>query len=169
MTDATHDQPDELLAELERLRTNNRKLLDELKTAKAKASASADELEAARTELLEHKLHKPVAQVLESVLVGTRFAKAELCEQFSFALNDAGQVQMLDAEGKPVEVGEGEGRHPVSLDVEEIRQFLKDRGGFDHILRGNQSSGGNAPGSSVPASPTKAVRRDPDAPAFGLR
>ena len=48
MTDATQDQPDELLAELERLRASNRKLLDELKTAKARASASADELEAAR-------------------------------------------------------------------------------------------------------------------------
>ena len=90
MTDATHDQPDELLAELERLRTNNRKLLDELKTAKAKASASADELESARTELLEQKLHKPVAQVLESVLVGTRFGNAELCEWFSLALSDVG-------------------------------------------------------------------------------
>lgn len=169
MTDATQDQPDELLAELERLRASNRKLLDELKTAKAKASASADELEAARTELLEHKLHKPVAQVLESVLVGTRFAKAELCEQFSFALNDAGQVQMLDADGKPVEIGEGEGRRPVSLDEQEVWQFLKDRGGLDHILRGNQASGGNAPGSSVPASPAKTTRRDANAPAFGLR
>lgn len=169
MTDTTQDQPDELLAELERLRANNRKLLDELKTAKARASASSDGWEAAKLELTEHKLHAPVAKLLESVLVASKFAAAELAEHYTFDLDAAGKVQMLDKDGAPVCVGEGEARRPIKLEHQEVWDSLNARGDLGHILQGSQASGGNAPGSSVAASPAKTVRRAQNAPAFGLR
>jgi len=163
------DQTDEVTAEVERLRAKNAELLQELKTAKARANDSGGELEALRLELTEYKLNKPVSKVLADVLTGSKFAAQELGEHFTFALDDAGEVRMLDLEGKPVEIIDGDTRRPIRLEAGEIYKYLSDLGTLDHILRGSGASGGGATGGGHPYSSKAPQAPAPKGSGFGLR
>ena len=106
--------------ELEALRNKNRELLDELKKARAKnadADALQKKLDSAQAEVLELKLHSPVRALLSEVLIEpNKFAIAEVMEDYTFELDDNGNIQMLHDDKS------------VDFTVEAVAEFL---GGVD--------------------------------------
>ncbi|MGH8433309.1 MAG: hypothetical protein ACRERX_02250 [Pseudomonas sp.] len=178
MTEPTFE---ELTAEVETLRT----LREELHGNLTKARARIKELEAARTtdgeeveriraEVLELKLTKPVAALLEDVLVQSKYSAMELAEHYKFELNEAGEIEMCDLEGKPVmtteKVGDKQSSRPVRFEEEDVRRHLISTGKFDHIVIGSRASGGGASGS--PYNPTPVARKEPSkqpGTGFGLK
>jgi hypothetical protein len=107
--------------ELESLRNKNRELLDELKKAKAKNTTLEkleEQLTAAKTEVLELKLHQPVRTLLDQVLIPpNKYAILDVMDDFKFQLDDDGKIQMLGSDEKAVE-----------FTVESVTDFL---GGVD--------------------------------------
>lgn len=159
---------EELAAEVERLRAKNAELLQELKTTKGKANSSGAEVEALRLEVIEHKLTRPVAKALAGVLNNSKFAAQELGEHFTFALDDAGEVQMLDSDGKPVLITDGTTTRPISLESGELYKYFCDLGTLNHILRGSGASGGAAIGGGRGYT-TKPTTSTAKPSSFGLR
>ena len=102
--------------EIEALRNKNRELLDELKKARAKLADTEtlkEDLGAAQAEVLELKLHKPVRDLLGQILIPpNNFSIKEVMEDYTFQLNDDGNIQMLDGDKR------------VDFTVEGVTEFL---------------------------------------------
>jgi len=177
MTDTAPDTaPDsaEMSAEIERLRAKNAELLAELKTFKSKATDSGTELEALRAQVEEYRLHRPVADLLSKVLVSSKYSAQELAEHFKFELNEAGEIEMRDAEGKPVMVADkvdGESvTRPIKLEEDEVWRYLAhDYGKLNHIVRGSKATGSGAMGARPSSAPHRQAPAAPKGEGFGLR
>lgn len=176
MADPTYE---ELSAELDTLRSQYSDLQGALKQARARVKeleAGTVEVEALRAEILDLKLHKPVATLLEGVLVSQKYSAQELGEHFKFELNDAGEIEMRDLEGNPVTVTEQvNGKdtiRPVRFEEQDIWRYLVDTGNFNHIIRGNRACGGGAgPSASVVSADRQEKLRQPASAktSFGLK
>lgn len=181
MADPTYE---ELSAENTRLRQKNAELLDELKKARGRLKdleaaqpEGLSELESLRAEVLDLKLHKPVAAMLEGVLVSPKYSAQELGEHYKFELNDAGEIELRDLEGNPVTVDEKvdgkETTRPVRFEEQDIWRYLVNTGNFNHIIRGSRATGGGARPSSQPHSwsttEQPAPKAAPSKPGFGLK
>ena len=182
MTDTAHDTdndsaPDtaEMSAEIERLRAKNAELLAELKAAKGKATESGSEVETLRAQVEDYRLHRPVADLLGKVLVASKYAAAELAEHFKFELNEAGEIEMRDTEGKPVLITEkvdGESvTRPIRLEEDEVWQYLAhDYQKLNHIVRGSKATGGGAQSNGrATSAPHRQAPAAPKGEGFGLR
>ena len=171
MTDNADNNAD--AQELERLRTKNAELLAELKKVKAERDGLTTRVEAQDTEITDYKFNKPVADLLSKVLVSSKYSSQELAEHFTFALNDAGVLEMRDLEGKQVEVSEKvDGKtvtRPIKCEEDEVWRYLAhDYGKLNHIVRSSGASGGGASGSrSTPSAPQSRSEQKPS--EFGLR
>ena len=164
----------EITAEIERLRAKNAELLDELKAAKGKATESGREVEALRAQVEDSRLHRPVADLLSKVLVSSKYSAAELAEHFKFELNEAGEIEMRDTEGKPVLITEkvdGESvTRPIKLEEQEVWRYLAhDYQKLNHIVRSSKATGGGASGSNSSGVPTRKTPSAPKGEGFGLR
>lgn len=171
MTDNTDNHAD--AEELERLRAKNAELLTELKKVKAERDGLTTKVEAQDAEITEYKFNKPVADLLSKVLVSSKYSSQELAEHFTFALNDAGVLEMRDLDGKPVEVSEKvDGKtvtRPIKCEETELWRYLAhDYGKLNHIVRASGASGGGATGSRATASAPKS-RSEQKPSEFGLR
>jgi hypothetical protein len=141
------------------LAAKNVELLGELKAAKQRAKDLEAERETLRADLRTMRVDVPVSEMLTKVLIGSKFAAAELAESYKFDLDEEGKLVMLDTDGKPVE---------CAVDPQSIRAFLAEQGTFDHIILGTQSSGGGAIGGSqgMPKRPAVVVKQ---ASPYGLK
>lgn len=171
MTDNADSHAD--AEELERLRAKNAELLTELKKVKAERDGLTTKVEAQDAEITEYKFNKPVADLLSKVLVSSKYSSQELAEHFTFALNDAGVLEMRDLDGKPVEVSEKvDGKtvtRPIKCEETELWRYLAhDYGKLNHIVRASGASGGGASGSRTTASAPKS-RSEQKPSEFGLR
>lgn len=171
MTDNADNHAD--AEELERLRAKNAELLTELKKVKAERDGLTTKVEAQDAEITEYKFNKPVADLLSKVLVSSKYSSQELAEHFTFALNDAGVLEMRDLDGKPVEVSEKvDGKtvtRPIKCEETELWRYLAhDYGKLNHIVRASGASGGGATGSRATASAPKS-RSEQKPSEFGLR
>lgn len=177
MTDTAHDTDNdsaETSAEIERLRAKNAELLAELKTFKSKAADSGTELEALRSQVDEYRLQRPVADLLSKVLVASKYSAAELAEHFKFELNEAGEIEMRDAEGKPVMVADKvDGKpvtRPIRLEEDEVWRYLAhDYQKLNHIVRSSKATGSGAPGARPSSAPHRQAPAAPKGEGFGLR
>ena len=115
-------------SELEALRNKNRELLDELKKARAKNTEQEvlqEQLEQARSEVQELKLHKPVRALLDQVLIPpNKFAIAEIIDDYTFQLDDDGKIHMLGEDGKAVD-----------FTVEAVTEFLGAQEKYSGVVR----------------------------------
>ena len=188
MTDLTHE---ELAAEVVALRDEVQKLrqvkedmhtnltkararIKELETSQEEGSGEVEQLQA---EIMNLKLHNPVATMLEGVLVSPKYSAQELAEHFKFELNDAGEIEMRDLEGYPVtiteKVGGKETTRPVRFEEMDIWRYLVGTGKFNHIIRGNRATGSGATNSGMPSgwrpSGPSTPKDAPSKPSFGLK
>ena len=167
MTDNTENTE-----ELERLRTKNAELLAELKKVKADRDALSITVESHATEIADFKVKKPVEALLDKLLVASKYSGQELAEHFTFALNDAGVLEMRDAEGQPVTVTEKvdgvDISRPIKCDETEVRRHLTVYGKLDHIVRA-WATGGGAPGASRSFTKPDQPRTEQKPSEFGLR
>lgn len=174
MTDTAHDTDNDS-AEIERLRAKNAELLAELKTFKTKATESGSEVETLRAQVEEYRLHRPVADLLGKVLVASKYSAAELAEHFKFELNEAGEIEMRDTEGKPVQVTEKvDGKpvtRPIRLEEDEVWRYLAhDYQKLNHIVRASKATGGGAPSNGrATSAPHRQAPAAPKGDGFGLR
>jgi hypothetical protein len=140
--------------ELEALRSKNRELLDELKKARAKSAeleTLQEQLTAAKTEVLELKLHQPVRALLDQVLIPpNKFAIAEVMDDYKFQLDDDGKIQMLGSDDKAVEFA-----------VESVTDFL---GGVEKYAGVVRAMARNETVESAPQA-----KRDNPKTHFGIR
>ncbi len=173
---------EELSAEVETLRnlkadmhknlTEARARIKELEAASVDGAAEAERL---RAEVLDLKLHKPVAGLLDTILVGSKYSAQELADHYRFELGDTGEIELRDAEGKAVLVTEKvegqETTRPVRFEAQDVRRFLEGTGKFDHIIRASQATGGGAPGARSPAydKPDAKAKPSSDKTSFGLK
>lgn len=181
MTDTNKPAVEDQAAEIERMRAHSTELLAELKQARARikeleqsAANDSEIVAAAKTELLNIKLNNPVEAILGSVLVGAKYSKQEIAEHYKFELNDAGEIEMRDLEGKPVMITERIGGKDTSrklrFEEQDVWRFLTSTGKFDHIVRSSGASGSGALHSSTNYGPTKEPEKAPAAgTGFGLR
>ncbi|MHB9799971.1 hypothetical protein ACYCAX_19420 [Pseudomonas sp. MT3] len=187
MADPTYE---ELAAEVETLRDEVQKLRqvkDDMHTNLTKARARIKELEASQTEggseveqlraeVMNLRLHQPVATMLAGVLVSPKYSAQELAEHFKFELNEAGEIEMRDLDGNAVTVTEKvdgkDATRPVRFEEMDIWRYLVNTGNFNHIIRSSRASGG---GAGPSASFSSGVRQEkPQQPAtaktnFGLK
>ena len=146
MTDNADNNAD--AQELERLRTKNAELLTELKKVKAERDGLTTRVEAQDAEITEFKFNKPVADLLSKVLVSSKYSSQELAEHFTFALNDAGVLEMRDLDGKPVEVSEKvDGKtvtRPIKCEEDDLWRYLVHYygGKLNHMVRRSKASYG---------------------------
>lgn len=177
---------DALQAEVDRLRTKNGELLVELKAAKAAATdaqaaldAAQGERDAAVADARFLRLDAPVAALLGDVAVDADLFGQLFARHYRFALDDAGAVVILNAEGEPATVTEpGEvtyqkdhrGRptatvvsrkpdkvRPATFTAGDVRKLAEASGDADKFARllPVHASGGGASGSQAwPPSPT---------------
>ena len=172
-----------LTEEIERLRQKNAELLGELKQARAQvkeletqAEQSITQAQTLKDELYKIKLHDPVLNLLDGILVSAKYSSKELGERYQFELNDQGVIEMRELDGAVVEITEKvdgrEIKRPIRFDKTEIWRYLSDQGEFDHIVRGSGASGGGAVGSqssySSPATAAKPATESKGA-GFGLK
>ncbi|CEG53044.1 hypothetical protein LGR51_01035 [Pseudomonas sp. NP21570] len=180
MTDNTQPNHEELTAELDRLRQKNAELLDELKRAKAKSNDSSGELETLRAEVRSLRLDKPLdAMLADLFVVSPRLARAELEEDFSFELDEAGDIVVLNKEGErvtvedPPEQGHIRGKQrPIGFNRDDLRKVLAETGKWDRILIGTRATGGGASAQPYRGQTTTAAPAGEPQPAkagFGLR
>ena len=113
--------------ELEALRNKNRELLDELKKARAKngeLEQIQEDLLQAQAEVQELKLHRPVPGLLAKILIPPNtFSIKEVMEDYTFQLDNDGNVQMLN------------GDDPVDFTVEGITEFLGSQEKYAGVVR----------------------------------
>ncbi|MBT8766870.1 hypothetical protein [Metapseudomonas boanensis] len=180
MADPTYE---ELSSENARLRQKNAELLDELKKARGRLKEleaaqpeGLSELETLRAEVLDLKLHKPVAAMLKGVLVSPKYSAQELAEHYKFELNEAGEIEMRDLEGNPVTVAEKvdgkEVTRSVRFEEMDIWRYLVNTGNFNHIIRGSRASGSGAIPSAARTFTTQQEKAQQPAqakPNFGLK
>lgn len=170
MTDNVDNHAD--AEELDRLRAKNAELLAELKKVKAERDGLTTKVEAQDAEITEYKFNKPVADLLSKVLVASKYSSQELAEHFTFALSDAGVLEMRDLDGKQVEVSEKvDGKtvtRPIKCEEMEVWRYLGEYGKLNHIVRASGASGGGATGSRTTASAPKS-RSEQKPSEFGLR
>lgn len=154
MTDNAENSQN-LTAEVETLRKLKTDLHKSLTEARARikeleqsTASESDALAAAKAELLDIKLNKPVEALLDSVLACAKYSKQELAEHYQFELNDAGMIEMRDLEGSPImiteRIGGNDTTRQLKFDVQDVSRFLGNTDKFDHILRGSQHSGSGA-------------------------
>jgi hypothetical protein len=176
MTEPTYE---ELVTELNTLRTQYSELQGALKQARARVkeleaavtddSAAVDKLQA---ELMDIKLNKPVAALLDDVLALSKYSAQELAEHYKFDLSDTGAIEMRDAEGKPVALEEKGKVRPVAFEAQDVRRFLESTGKFDHILKASGANGSGAPVNYSPGNGNngaKAPERKAPGAGFGLK
>ncbi len=184
MTDKTLE---ELQSENLALLEKNRELLAELKKERGKAREleekagdGSEELEALRQEVKELKLHKPVRELLSSILVAPKYSMQEILDAYDFDLDEAGQIVMLNKDGSPVtrEDKPASGHEkpkavPVAFKEAEVWDFLKSVGDFDHIVIGTKASGGGASGSMSGGGAQKEIppaeNPEKEKASFGLK
>lgn len=177
MADPTYE---ELSAELDTLRSQYSDLQGALKQARARVKeleAGKAEVEALRGEVMDLKLHKPVASMLAAVLVSPKYSAQELEEHYKFELNDAGEIEMRDLEGNQVTVTEKvDGKdtiRPVRFEEQDIRRYLVATGNFDHIILASRATGSGARPSNAShswsAQEQPAHKPAPAKPGFGLK
>lgn len=154
---------EEIAAELDTLRSQYSELQGALKQARARVKeleAGKEEVEMLRAEVMDLKLHKPVAAMLEGVLVSSKYSAQELGDHYKFELNDAGEIEMRDLEGNPITVTEKlDGRdtdRPVRFEEHDIWSYLVGTGNFNHIIRGTRATGGGATTSTYRGSRSEA-------------
>lgn len=176
MADPTYE---ELSAELDTLRSQYSDLQGALKQARARVKeleAGKTEVDTLRAEILDLKLHNPVAALLGGILVSPKYSMQELAEHYKFELNDAGEIEMRDLEGNPVTLTENvNGKtvtRPVRFEDKDVWRFLVDTGNFNHIIRA-RATGGGAPSGGLPSgwqsSEQPASKEAPAKPSFGLK
>jgi len=175
MNDTTQPTYEELAAELATLRGLKEELHGNLTKARARIKELEQTAEQQQTELLEVKLNRPVAGLLEGILVGSKYAAQELADHVKFELNDDGQIELRDLEGNPATITEkADGKEvtrPVRFEQQDVRRFLSSTGKFDHIIRASGVTGGGAP-NNHPISGNKAPERKPEpssTASFGLK
>lgn len=174
MNDTTQPTYEELAAELATLRGLKEELHGNLTKARARIKELEQTAEQQQTELLEVKLNRPVAGLLEGILVGSKYAAQELADHIKFELNEDGQIELRDLEGNPATITEkADGKEvtrPVRFEQQDVRRFLCNTGKFDHIIRASGVTGGGAPtaytSSHKPAEPKHETR---SAASFGLK
>lgn len=171
MTDNADNHADD--QELERLRAKNAELLTELKKVKAERDGLTAKVEAQDAEITDYKFNKPVADLLSKVLVSSKYSSQELAEHFTFALNDAGSLEIRDTEGNQVQVTEKvDGKtvtRPIKCEEDELWRYLThDYGKLNHIVRSSKASGGGAPGAR-PTMNAPQSRSEQKPSEFGLR
>jgi hypothetical protein len=156
--------------ELDRLRTKNAELLAELKKVKGERDALSITVESHAAEISDFKVNKPVEGLLDKLLVASKYSSQELAEHFTFSLNEAGVLQMLDANGQPVTVTEKvdgvEVSRPIKCEESEVRHHLVAYGKLNHIMRAWANGGGAGHGYSEPPKP--GGRTEVATPTFGL-
>lgn len=174
---------EELSAEVETLRNLKADMHKNLTEARARIkeleAATADgvaETERLRAEVLDLKLNKPVAGLLDTILVGSKYSAQELADHYRFELGDTGEIELRDAEGKTVLVTEKvegmETTRPVRFEAQDVRRFLEGTGKFNHIIRAFASGGGGAPSGGLPGTKIKPTPTGPASSSksdFGLR
>lgn len=174
---------EELSAEVERLRQKNTELLGELKQSRSRVKeleehfeSEGKELEAIKAELLNLKLNHPVADLLEGVLAGGKYAAMELAEHYKFELNAEGKIELRDLEGNPATLTERvdgkEVTRPVRFEEQDVWRYLGGTGKFDHILRSSGATGGGAPNNNQVGgakSTAKPESRKATGAGFGLK
>ncbi|WP_028240528.1 hypothetical protein [Stutzerimonas azotifigens] len=175
MTDNTQPTYEELSNEVATLRTLKDDLHSNLTKARARVKELEQTVEQQQTELTEVKLNRPVAHLLEEILVGSKYAAAELADHIKFELNDDGEIQLLDLEGNPVTITEKDGgkevTRPVRFEQRDVRRYLADSGKFDHILKSSGANGGGAPNNHPGAGGAKpqGKQENRSSASFGLR
>ncbi|HBS77789.1 MAG: hypothetical protein CMK99_12735 [Pseudomonas sp.] len=174
MNDTTQPTYEELAAELATLRGLKEELHGNLTKARARIKELEQTAEQQQTELLEVKLNRPVAGLLEGILVGSKYAAQELADHIKFELNEDGQIELRDLEGNPATITEkADGKEitrPVRFEQQDVRRFLCNTGKFDHIIRASGITGGGAPNTY--ASSHKAAEPKQEArssASFGLK
>jgi len=175
MTDNTQPTYEELAAEVATLRGLKDELHGNLTKARARVKELEQTAEQHQTELTEVKLNRPVAALLEGILVGSKYSAQELADHFKFELDDEGKIELRDLEGNPATITEkADGKEvtrPVRFEQQDVRRFLSDTGKFDHIIRASGVTGGGAP-NNHPISGNKAPERKPEpssTASFGLK
>ena len=174
MTDNTQPTYEELTAELATLRGLKEELHGNLTKARARVKELEHTVEQQQTELVDVKLNRPVAGLLEGILVGSKYAAQELADHVKFELNEDGQIELRDPEGNPATITEkADGKEvtrPVRFEQQDVRRFLSNTGKFDHIIRASGITGGGAPNTY--ASSHKAAEPKQEArssASFGLK
>ncbi len=151
-------------------------LLGEVRALKAKlaeVTAERDAMAAAKgkceADLKALTIDRPTDDILTQIAVlPVRFVRPLFDEHFSVQLDEAGQLQFLTADGQPVQI---DGRDAVfsAGDIQTAMGAIEE---FKSVVKGNQSSGGGAPGGGrghVSTEPVKPKKPERVAPAFGLR
>ena len=167
--DETEELKD-LRAEVERLREHNEKLLKEKKKAASESSAlqeRCDKLEAD----IERRDQAPINSVFES-LAGGDFAgylRNEFDKSFTVGKDDNGNLQIQDAQGKPVEM-DGEA---CSFTADNVRKLANDRQmtNLNTLILAPQNGGGGShlarPAGTQTSKPKP--EPEPEASGYGLR
>jgi chromosome segregation ATPase len=162
-----------LKADLHKNLTEARGRIRELEAAGTEVAAEVDRL---RAEVMDLRLHKPVAGLLDSILVGSKYSAQELADHYRFELSDSGEIEMRDPEGKAALVTEKvegkESTRPVRFEAQDVRRFLESTGNFDHILRASGATGSGAPANYSPGNSgngDKAPERKGPSTGFGLK
>ncbi len=162
----------ELLAELKKVRGKARELEE-------KAGDGTEEMDSLRQQVEELKLHKPVRELLSSILVAPKYSMQEILDAYHFDLDDNDQIVMFNKNGDPVTREEKPASQhekpkvvPVAFKEQEVWDYLKSVGDFDHIVIGNKASGGGASGSNTgggsKAAPTNPPEAEKGKSSFGL-
>lgn len=168
----TEQTIEEMRTELETLRTLKADLHKNLTEARARLKGLEQTVEQQQAELVDVKLNRPVAAMLDGVLYG-KYAPLELAEHYKFELGDDG-IELRDLEGNPATIVEKvdgkEVSRPVRFEQQDIHRFLSSTGKLDHIIKSSGATGGSAPNNSpsgIKQPEAKPVERKSS--SFGLK
>lgn len=174
--------------EIESLRSHNAELLADLKKARTKLKETIEQLEAltterdaAKSELLDLRLHRPVEALLDRLSPLPEFFKQAFeARGYRFALDDDGKVVVRDAEGQPVKILDKGEPKEVQFDEKDISYLVLETGipesersasvaNFEKLLRGSQATGGGAPGGTRMAATKREQPAEKPTLQAGLR
>lgn len=166
-------QPDEL----QTLREHNKKLLAELKAARAEAKTASEAAQRAQEHLKRWAIDQPLQAIAKGLSPHPETFARLLRDHIDVTLDDAGEPRVTNKAGEPLTLTKGHEIVPVGLRDDELRQWIDGPDGPAELtgLRikaqgcGALGSGPYRASLARPADKKPAEPTAPERPAYGLR